>query len=347
MGTHPRLNLTDIAKAAGVSVSTVSRALRDNPRISQQVRDKIQKIAQDLGYRPNPHISALMTSMKRQEELPYKGTIAFLDLFDDPEKWKGTPLQVSFFSGCQSRCNELGYQLERLWGLEKGLSPRRLSSILEARGIQGVVFSMPIEHLLSFKKTSFNFSRFCIASIGLRIPGITIDFSRSDQFMSSQTAHIKSQEKGFKRIGFVYSEKIERDVNYRFLSGFQSVNLQNKEKGIPPHGFSGKSLNKNLFSKWLTKYKPEVVVSYWNTVYSVLIELGYRVPADISWVTLDWNENNSDCSGIDQNGKLVGSAAVDLVVSQINSYEMGIHKYCRGVVIEGTWKRGKTLIAKP
>ena len=43
----------DVAKAAGVSESTVSRALNDSPLISQAIREKVQKTAKELGYIPS------------------------------------------------------------------------------------------------------------------------------------------------------------------------------------------------------------------------------------------------------------------------------------------------------
>ncbi|HBK56987.1 MAG TPA: LacI family transcriptional regulator [Xanthomonadales bacterium] len=46
--------MADIAQAAGVSESTVSRALADNPVVSARTRAHVQKIAQDAGYRINP-----------------------------------------------------------------------------------------------------------------------------------------------------------------------------------------------------------------------------------------------------------------------------------------------------
>ncbi|PKL99341.1 MAG: LacI family transcriptional regulator [Gammaproteobacteria bacterium HGW-Gammaproteobacteria-7] len=48
------LNMADIAKAAGVSESTVSRALADNPVVSARTRAHVQKIASEAGYRINP-----------------------------------------------------------------------------------------------------------------------------------------------------------------------------------------------------------------------------------------------------------------------------------------------------
>lgn len=48
-----RITIKDIAKMAGVSISTVSRALKDHPDISIPVKDKIKLIAQNLNFVPN------------------------------------------------------------------------------------------------------------------------------------------------------------------------------------------------------------------------------------------------------------------------------------------------------
>ncbi len=45
--------IKDVAKQAGVSVATVSRALNGNQRVSAETRKKIQQIAKDMGYHPN------------------------------------------------------------------------------------------------------------------------------------------------------------------------------------------------------------------------------------------------------------------------------------------------------
>lgn len=45
--------IKDIAREAAVSVSTASRALNDNPRISQATRRKVKRVADKLGYQPN------------------------------------------------------------------------------------------------------------------------------------------------------------------------------------------------------------------------------------------------------------------------------------------------------
>jgi LacI family transcriptional regulator len=48
-----KISIEDIARKAGVSHSTVSRALRDNSLISPKVREEIKKIAREMNYVPN------------------------------------------------------------------------------------------------------------------------------------------------------------------------------------------------------------------------------------------------------------------------------------------------------
>lgn len=47
------ITIKDIAKQTGVSYSTVSKALNDSPLVKQETKDKIIKIAKEMGYEPN------------------------------------------------------------------------------------------------------------------------------------------------------------------------------------------------------------------------------------------------------------------------------------------------------
>jgi len=58
----PQITIKDIAKALGVSPSTVSRALKDNPDISQETRNAVHKYAQEHNYKPNALALNLRTS---------------------------------------------------------------------------------------------------------------------------------------------------------------------------------------------------------------------------------------------------------------------------------------------
>ena len=47
------VTIKDIAKAAGVSPSTVSRALNDSPLIRESTKERIKRLAAELGYERN------------------------------------------------------------------------------------------------------------------------------------------------------------------------------------------------------------------------------------------------------------------------------------------------------
>ena len=51
----------DVAQAAGVAASTVSRAFSTPGRVNDATRERILAAAADLGYRPNPHARALLS----------------------------------------------------------------------------------------------------------------------------------------------------------------------------------------------------------------------------------------------------------------------------------------------
>jgi len=55
------VSIADIARIAGVSHTTVSRALRDSPLISQDTRERIQQLAHEMGYTPNSIAQSLQT----------------------------------------------------------------------------------------------------------------------------------------------------------------------------------------------------------------------------------------------------------------------------------------------
>jgi DNA-binding LacI/PurR family transcriptional regulator len=56
-----RVSIKDIARAAGVSHSTVSRALSDSPLVSDETKAHIQRLAREMGYSPNSLARSLVT----------------------------------------------------------------------------------------------------------------------------------------------------------------------------------------------------------------------------------------------------------------------------------------------
>ena len=65
------VTLKDLAKASGVSIGTVSRALNDKNEVSAKTSERIRQLAQELGYIPNRAGRALSS----QKSINYVGIV--------------------------------------------------------------------------------------------------------------------------------------------------------------------------------------------------------------------------------------------------------------------------------
>lgn len=94
----------DIAHMAGVSQSTVSRALSDSPLVNQETRDRIKKIAEELNYKVDKNASNLRKQRSQ--------TLALL-LFEDPTSDDSliNPFFISMLASITKATTEAGYDL--------------------------------------------------------------------------------------------------------------------------------------------------------------------------------------------------------------------------------------------
>ena len=94
----------DIAYLAGVSQSTVSRALRDSPAVNQETKDKIFAIAKQLNYKVDKNAS----NLRKQRS----GTLALL-LFEDPtvDDSQINPFFLSMLGSITRACTKRGHDL--------------------------------------------------------------------------------------------------------------------------------------------------------------------------------------------------------------------------------------------
>ena len=55
------VTLREVAREAGVSVSTVSRVLNDRPFVRSEVRERVMLVTRELGYRPDVAARSMRT----------------------------------------------------------------------------------------------------------------------------------------------------------------------------------------------------------------------------------------------------------------------------------------------
>lgn len=145
-----KATLQDVADRVGVHRSTVSLALRDHPRISVEVRRKVQAAARRLGYRINPLVSALMKSRRTHRTIRHL-TLAFVTNYPTRFGWKPEHHdRPDYFPGAMERARDFGYSVEDCWLGEPGMKPDRFCETMTARGIHGLIIGRlpPGQHKL-------------------------------------------------------------------------------------------------------------------------------------------------------------------------------------------------------
>lgn len=105
-----KVSMRTIAKKAGVSATTVSLALRDDPSISHATKEKIREIQRNLGYQPNPRTPRqTQTSENGLEHLTYH--VVGVDLREEN--------YAPFLHGVSDECRRRSIKLELQCSLEK------------------------------------------------------------------------------------------------------------------------------------------------------------------------------------------------------------------------------------
>jgi len=327
--------MSDIAKKAGVSLMTVSRALKNHPRISLRTRQRLQRMAKEMGYRPDPSLSQFMARLrfsKQAEPLP----IAWITNFPPPAQWRKAPILLSLHGGAQQRAHLLGYRLEEFSLAEGGMSPRRLSGILRARGIRGVIVA---PHPNPGASLDLEWEFFAAATCGFSLASPSLHRAASSQFQAMQIAWEGLARLGYRRIGLALSSQDSKRVGEQWLGGILAMQTRSRaSERIPP--LIARDFSPQSVLCWFYKYRPDVVISD-SSVLKWLALSGIRAPRDCGFAHT--NAPVIGLAGVNHHMEELGAVATDLVVEQLNANRFGIPAVPKLVQITCSWQDGPTL----
>lgn len=339
----PRLE--DIAKQIGVHRSTVSLALRDHPRISKRVRLKVQTLARKMGYRVNPLVAALMQSRRSGRKVK-DVVLAYITCYPTRYGWR-PPFhnRPDYYPGAANRAVELGYRLEHFWLTEPGMTPERMSDILTVRGIHGVM----IGRLPPGKQdVSLLWDRFSSVALGLTLQTPNLHRVAEDHFSSSGKAMQQLHARGYRRIGFVFSEADDSPrVGDQWLGAFLGQLSKLKLDGVnEPLFYEAKAKHFERFGAWMKKHQPDaLLVTHTDPVREWLKMMKLSVPKDIGLATVVNNQPENGCAGIYCSAEKLGALATEMLVGLMHRGEVGISQSPHEVLLNGDWLDGNTLIS--
>jgi LacI family transcriptional regulator len=206
-----KTTIKDVALRAGVNPSTVSRALNDSPEISDELKQKIKTIADQIGYKTN--------LMAKNLRLRRSSVIALI-----------IPEMVAYFipsvlQGITKLLNQHEYKLILLLTKDlQQLEEQHIDFSINA-GVDGILISLSkqtnnLQHLLKAKEANVP-----VVIFDRILPTTDFDTLTIDDFIEAKDCAIKIIENNCKHVVAVYgNEKIDNIKKRK--AGFESVMLK-------------------------------------------------------------------------------------------------------------------------
>lgn len=349
-----RLTLADIGKHCGYHYSTVGYALRNHPSIPEKTKAHIRRVAEELGYRPDPTLASLIAYRKQKRDPGFRTTIAVIvDGEEKPSVWRDPSKKhfssLEYWKGMKERAEELGYRLEEFSvGLERQYE-KRVDKILHSRGISAVIVA-PV--LNTEAPISLSWERLSAITIGYSLASPHLPRITHQHRTGSQTAVRKLVELGYRRLALMLPYAFDERVSHAWSAGFfGECKLLGIEKkcftympGNHPKAWTDDCL------EWLAIKRPEAVLTPIHHFHEFLISHKIEVPEQMALVMLDLHSLEIPLTGVYQNSIIIGREAVNMVSACYINHIRGLLDYQHIHVIKGQWKEGistRQLIDQP
>lgn len=275
-------SVRDVAQAAGVSISSVSRVLNGNLSVNPDIAARVLAAADELGYHPDANARGLRMGVSK--------TVGCLipDI--------ANPLYASYVSAIEARLQEEGYML--LLGSSRGQvsRERELIRVFESRGMDGIIAAVLSE---SDPDTNAMLRR-------CSVPVVIEDRDVGDDFDAAVIDH---------------SSGIRRALEYLFSLGHDRVALFTPGAVIRPgkerirgyeeaHAAAGRAVDTDLvvtvnprlystyddMSRLLSMSQPPTAVIGLSTqilagALRAIRERGLRIPQDMSVIGIGTSES--------------------------------------------------------
>ncbi|HET7899072.1 MAG TPA: LacI family DNA-binding transcriptional regulator, partial [Flavisolibacter sp.] len=202
------MTIQALAKELNLSISTVSKALKDSYEISAETKERVLQMAKMLHYRPNPYAS----SLRRKKS----NTVAVVI----PE------VADSFFSqvirGIEDIAQRKGYHVLIYLTYEECEKEKKILEDVQSGRVDGVLMSVSSETTTTDHINALNAAGLPLVFFDRTIQDITTAKVRTDDYESGYKATQHLLERGCKQIAFL-SISSHLDISNNRLEGCRAA----------------------------------------------------------------------------------------------------------------------------
>jgi len=309
-----RMQMTDIARLAGVSTATVSRALSGSPLIPETTRTRIVELARSLNYRVNVGAANL-----RKRDVQSIGVV----ILGDSMQAISDPFLLSVVGTVADALDERGMSL--LLSRMKEGAPQQLAAIVDSGQVAGLVVIGQLtwhERLNQLAKMDVP-----MAVWGANLPDAIYPTVGSDNLQGGYLATRHLIQRGCRHIAF-FGDVNHPEAGLRYQGYVQAL----KEAGLTPDPrlhqsfLFSESRIRAVIDQWLDQQLEFDAIFASSDVCAVsllgaLSERGISVPSQVKLVGYDdialAEHIHPSLSSVRQPYALAGRALVDLLFEAI------------------------------
>lgn len=327
------VTIYDLAKACGCSSATVSKALNNYTDVNLKTRERIQKMAKEMGYTPSSQARALST----------KKTWTIGVLFEDENNSGLTHYYFSrVLQAVKEQVEEKGYDLTFI---SKNLGGDHMTYLEHCRwrNTEGVIIAC-----IDFKDPQV------LELIESEMPVVTIDYVAenlnaimSDNFagLYELTSHLISL--GHKDIVYAYGHPsyVTSERIYGFKRAMEDAGIALSDSSLIESRYDDKTRNIQLINKLMESGQLPTAIIFpddYSAVWGIktLREMGLRVPEDISVAGFDGLEIGEmihpRLTTMMQNTRRIGNEAALKCIQMLESKSQDTTRVICGIsLIEG------------
>lgn len=330
--------MKDVAKAANVHQTTVSLALNNDPRIAEATRLKIQKIAQEMGYTPDPALSSLVSYRRNNRKARLQESIALIFDIKNPRIFEESDYLPTIKSVTIERANVLGYKVEVFFKDIDFSSNEMLDRVLKTRGIRGVLLGAIYD---PETRIELDWNSYSVVKIGENPMDLDIDTVMGNYFYASRTILRKLKEAGYERPAMAGSDTDERNTRNGYSAGFLFGQHKHfsPENRIPYYVFewkSGQEIQDEIY-QWLKEVKPDAFISFWNNLVDPVLRLQRETGHVCRFVCAAADQNTFCHGGIRNDYRRVTETAIDLLAAKMRIHQKGLPERSTLTLVESEW----------
>ena len=316
MNDQPVLTMKDIARELGVSVSTVSRALKDSPRISEEKRRMVQQYAREHNFTPN----VLAESLRHSRVQPSRVIGVIVPEFTHY-------YFSSILTGIEEAAIARGYYIMVALSNETYEREVRICEMFHRLKVCGVIVSQAkdtrrydhFQKLLDSQMPIVFYDRICT---GVNASRVVVD-----DYMGAFTAVQHLIETGCRRIAF-YGSPMQLEISKNRFNGYKDALLK---RGLPFDEHLVRICDNRQDAELITPdlfdgdYYPDAFFAVNDdTAIGILYtvkRMGLRVPEDISICGFTNGQRAVACdpmlTTVEQRGKRVGEEAAEILIDKV------------------------------